>query len=66
MDHSESKIITIKVCEAYTEEGVQVREQVCQVAKEGDIFGIRHKIEAKFEPTFNPEHWLHERINPGG
>ena len=30
------------------------------------IFWIRHKIEAKFEPTFNPEHWLHERINPGG
>ena len=48
MDHS--KIITIKVCEAYTEEGVQVREQVCQVAKEGDILNIGIRL----KPSLNP------------
>ena len=41
-------IISTEVCEAYTEEGVQVWEQVCQIAKEGicdlPMIGKRKRI----------------------
>ena len=33
--------MSIKVCEADTEEGVQVWEQVCQTPKEGKIVNLK-------------------------